>query len=302
MIKRLPEPAAATDWCRTIHAKGLQIGLVPTMGALHEGHLSLVRKALQENDRVCASIFVNPLQFNEQQDLRAYPVTPDQDVRLLEQIGCHMVFFGTLETFFPGCKPGQIIKQDPGPYSLGLEGDGRPGHFAGVATIVKRLFEVTKADRAYFGEKDFQQSLVVRDLAQKMGYPKIVVCKTSREISGLALSSRNRGLDDIQRRRASCLSAALYRTRAAWRAGERNAITLQSLLQQQLEDAGVEIIYATIRDPEQWTPQTPSGHLHRAQALVAVCIGGIRLIDNMRLDSSAGLDSGDSGRTHQAIG
>ncbi|HED13674.1 MAG TPA: pantoate--beta-alanine ligase [Gammaproteobacteria bacterium] len=302
MIERLSEPATASMWCRKMRTQGLQIGLVPTMGALHEGHLSLVRRALQENDRVCASIFVNPLQFNEHSDLLSYPLSPDQDVQLLDRIGCHMVFFGTLDAFFPQLKPEQIPMQEPGPYSLGLEGDSRPGHFAGVATIVKRLFEVTKPSRTYFGEKDFQQSLVVRDLARKMGYPEVVVCQTSREPGGLARSSRNRGLDDIQRRHARCLSVALRCTRSAWQAGERDAQILESLLWESLDNAGVEIVYATLRDPDQWTKQAPKGYLVRAQALVAARIGGIRLIDNMRLDSTAELDSGDSESSRQAIG
>jgi len=302
MIKRLPDPAAATKWCHQVRTQGYQIGLVPTMGALHEGHLSLVRRALQENERVCASIFVNPLQFNNKHDLQTYPVSPEQDVKLLEKAGCHMVFFGSLSAFFPEYKPQQIPMLEPGPYSLGLEGDGRPGHFSGVATIVSRLFTVIKPDRAYFGEKDFQQSLVVRDLAQKMGYPEIVICDTSREPSGLARSSRNRILNDIQRRQASCLSTALYQTRAAWQAGERDAKALQSVLQDSLSSTGIEIIYATVRDPDQWTQQAPMGRMNRAQALIAARVGGIRLIDNMRLDLPIGLNTGKSTSSHQATG
>lgn len=300
MIERIPDPVAATHWCDQQRAHGNQIGLVPTMGALHEGHLSLVERALQENDRVCASIFVNPLQFNDPRDLLNYPVDHAQDIELLNQLGCHMVFFGTLQSFFPDFSPEQIPLQEPGPFSHGLEGAGRPGHFAGVATIVKRLFEVVTPTRAYFGEKDFQQSLVVNDLAQQMGYPEVVVCQTSREASGLARSSRNRGLNDIQRRRASCLSAALYRACSAWETGERDAQKLQLILQNHLEHAGVEILYATVRDPKCWTTQPPIGQLPRAQALVAARIGGIRLIDTMRLDSQISRVNGDSTPSHRA--
>jgi len=302
MIEQLSEPAAATKWCDIHRFSGQSIGLVPTMGALHEGHLSLVRQALLENNQVCASIFVNPLQFNDRNDLLTYPVNRKEDVHLLEKTGCHMVFFGSLESFFPMAQPGHIPMQEPGPFSQGLEGDGRPGHFSGVATIVKRLFEVTKPDRAYFGEKDFQQSLVVRDLANKIGYPQIVVCPTSREPSGLARSSRNRGLNDIQRRRASCLSRALFRARAAWQAGEHDIKRLESLLRDSLDQTGVEIIYATVRDPKLWSEQSPAGPLSTAQALVAVRIGGIRLIDNIRLDSSILLDCGDLASSHQVTG
>src|SRR5678816_4129491 len=145
------------------------------MGALHAGHLALVRAALAENDRVCVSVFVNPLQFDEKKDFERYPRDLAGDAQALARTGCSMVFTGTLAQFFPGdvlpeggLRPAAM--RDPGPRAVGLEGDLRPGHFAGVATIVARLFEIVRPDVAYFGQKDFQQTLVVQDLARALGY------------------------------------------------------------------------------------------------------------------------------------
>ncbi len=256
------------------------------MGALHPGHEALVRRAKAENDRCCTSIFVNPLQFNDPKDLESYPRDFDKDARQLEQAGCDMVFTGTLAQFFPEVAQGQQIRtRDPGPGAAGVEGAGRPGHFGGVATIVERLFEVVQPTRAYFGEKDFQQTLVVKDLAAAMGYPQIVVCPTVREASGLAWSSRNFLLSEAERARAACLSRGLFAARAAWRAGERDPTRLRKMLLQELQVEGVEPEYAELRDPEAWSPDTPSGPMTRAQALVAARVGKVRLIDTLRLDA-----------------
>jgi pantoate--beta-alanine ligase len=289
MIEVLADPAAAQAWCTRVRGAGRSLGFVPTMGALHAGHLALVRAALEENHAVCVSVFVNPLQFDERRDFERYPRDLDRDARLLDEAGCSMVFSGTLTQFFPGTlrASGEFPKdalRDPGPHALGLEGDRRPGHFAGVATIVARLFEIVRPDRAYFGQKDFQQTLVVKHLARALGYPEIVVRPTVREPSGLAMSSRNELLSREERATATALSRSLEKARAAWRRGARDARALSAAMSAELAGAGVEVEYATVRDPSAWTRGDPEGRLEKAVALVAARVGSVRLIDNEILD------------------
>jgi len=289
-IAALESPSAARAWCAKERANGARIGFVPTMGALHDGHLDLVRRAARENDRAVVSVFVNPLQFDEKSDFDRYPRDFAGDVAMLERAGCAMAFTGTLATFFPGelDATGALPRaklRDPGPAAAGLEGALRAGHFAGVATIVDRLFDVVAADVAYFGEKDFQQTLVVKDLARARGGPPIVVCPTAREASGLARSSRNERLTPADRDAAAVIHRALLAGRAAWGAGERRPANLARALRSVLEPAPLTIEYATVRDPACWSPEEPDAPLERGQALVAARIGGVRLIDNLRLDA-----------------
>ena len=287
MIERLASVADARAWCTTARARG-SLGFVPTMGALHEGHLELVRRATRENGAVAVSIFVNPLQFDDPTDLTRYPRDFEGDAELLAEAGCHMVFRGTLEEFFPGelddsgRLPASRLR-DPGPPARGLEGEFRPGHFAGVATIVDALFEVVRPERAYFGAKDFQQCLVVRNLARERGGPKIVMCPTVREPSGLALSSRNRLLDAQSRERGLALYRACHAARTSWRAGERAAVALSEVMTSVLAGPGLLIEYAEVRDPEAWSEQRPSEPLQRGVALVAATLQAVRLIDNILL-------------------
>jgi pantoate--beta-alanine ligase len=285
MIELLEDPEAAREWCAKVRASGRTLGFVPTMGALHEGHLALVRAALEQNDVACVSVFVNPLQFDERRDFERYPRNLARDARLLEESGGSMVFTGTLAQFFPDelAASGDFPRgrlRDPGPSALGLEGDRRPGHFAGVATIVARLFEIVRPDRAYFGQKDFQQTLVVRDLARDLGFPEIVVRPTVRESSGLAMSSRNELLSPHERATATALSRSLESARAAWERGARDARALSAAMTGTLAGAPVEVEYATVRDPRSWTSGDPEGRLERAVALVAARVGSVRLIDN----------------------
>ena len=287
MVLRLDDPEAASAWCSEVRANGQTLGFVPTMGALHDGHLSLVRRAREENDRVCVSVFVNPLQFNDPTDFERYPRDFRGDAELLAEHGCDMVFTGTLAQFFPGSRGDmeRIELRTPGPAAVSLEGDFRPGHFPGVATIVGRLFELVAPDRAYFGLKDFQQCLVVRELSEAMDGPEVVACETLREASGLARSSRNELLSEEQRREAAVIYRALTRAREAWeREGLRDPDELGQVVRDVLADSNFEIEYAELRDPERWTPDVPPGPLTRAVALVAGRLGGVRLIDNLRLD------------------
>jgi pantoate--beta-alanine ligase len=293
MMVKLSSPAEAAAWSQGALSAGRTIGFVPTMGALHEGHLELVARAARENDVACVSVFVNPLQFNDKQDFERYPRDFEADARTLERAGVAMAFTGTLDGFFPGAlradgglDPARL--RDPGPSAAGLEGAHRPGHFAGVATIVERLFDVVRPTRAYFGQKDFQQTLVVRDLATALGYPAIVVCPTSRDASGLARSSRNALLSEPDRARAVCLSRGLRAARTAWKKGERDASTLRGAIAEEIASAGVELDYAAVRDPREWTSGEPSGRMRRAIGLVAARVAGVRLIDNMLLSSARG--------------
>jgi len=290
MITKLTSPADARAWCAELREKHASLGFVPTMGALHDGHLSLIERARAENDRVCASVFVNPLQFNERSDFERYPRDFEGDARLLESAGCAMVFTGTLADFFPGrvradgtFDPRAL--REPGTSAAGLEGDLRPGHFAGVATIVARLFDIASPTRAYFGAKDFQQTLVVRDLARELGGPEIIVCPTRREPSGLARSSRNERLSPAERETATVLVRALRAARDEWLAGVRDPRRLSASMHAVLSRAPVEVEYASVRDPERWTREEPSAPMQRAVALIAARVGGVRLIDNQRLDT-----------------
>lgn len=290
MIVRIESPAEAGAWCAQVIASGRTLGFVPTMGALHEGHMELVRRARAENDATCASVFVNPLQFNDPRDFARYPRDFAHDAQMLAASGTDMAFTGALAGFFPRelradgtFDPARLL--DPGPNAEGLEGALRPGHFAGVATIVERLFDIVRPTRAYFGQKDYQQTLVVRDLARRRGSPKIVVCATSRETTGLARSSRNELLQPEDRERALVLSRGLRAALAAWQSGERDAETLQRTLREATSAPGVELEYAALRDPRRWTREEPRGRLERAIALVAARVGGVRLIDNQPLDA-----------------
>lgn len=278
-------PAHAREWLAA--RRPASLGFVPTMGALHEGHLTLVRRARAENELVCVSVFVNPLQFNDAKDFERYPRDFDGDARAVGDAGCDVVFSGTLAEFFPESRGAReaIVTSSAGPAGLGLEGAFRPGHFDGVATIVARLFEIVRPTRAYFGAKDFQQTLVVRDVARRLGFPEIVVCPTSREASGLARSSRNALLAPADRERAPRIYAALCAARAAWRErGVRAPRELRSVMLRALDGSGLTPEYAQVRDPERWTADEPNFELERGVALIAARAGEVRLIDNLRLD------------------
>lgn len=290
MTVALQSVAAARGWIAERRATGLRIGFVPTMGALHEGHLALVRRAARECDVAVASVFVNPLQFNEKKDYDAYPRDFAADAALLAGAGCAMAFTGTLQQFFPDelDAEGKLAPRhriDPGPGALGLEGAMRPGHFDGVAAIVDRLFDVAQPDCAYFGAKDYQQTRVVLELARRRGGPRVVVCPTIREASGLAMSSRNERLSPADRVRAARIHRALRAGQDAWRRGERDAAALRGVVAAELAaEPAFAVEYVALRDPLRWSAEEPQGRLERAVCLVALRLAGVRLIDNLRLD------------------
>lgn len=291
-MQRLTEVSSAQAWCRARRARGESLGFVPTMGFLHEGHLALIEQAAKDNDQVCVSIFVNPLQFDDPADLERYPRDLEGDASKLEGAGCAMVFGGTLEEFFPGQldERGRLLPEyrvDPGMSALGLEGEHRPGHFEGVATIVRRLFEVVEPQRAYFGAKDYQQGLVVADIARRLGGPQVHVLPTVREASGLALSSRNARLGAAGLEQGLFLSRALFAARDLWRQGEREAGALAGRMHAVLAESELEVEYAAVRDPQQWSSEEPQAALSQAVALIAAKAQGengpVRLIDNLQL-------------------
>ncbi len=283
MLTILNNPVFAFQWCQEQRRLQRTIGFVPTMGALHQGHLSLLELANKENDVSCASIFVNPLQFNEPDDYVSYPCDRERDHRLLEKVGCNMVFSGTHRDMFPEAVAIEDVELlDAGRYAQGLEGTFRPGHLEGVCTVVDRLFRFVGDCRAYFGLKDYQQTLVVQDLAKRLGFPQIRTGQTVRDENGLALSSRNTLLSAREIELAGHIYQALLAAKNAWNSDCRDCDQLRTTMAGHLLPP-IKIEYADVRDPYDWQAASPVGIINHAIALIAVKIGNVRLIDNLRL-------------------
>jgi pantoate--beta-alanine ligase len=261
-------------------AAGWRIAFVPTMGNLHDGHLDLVREAFRQADRVVVSIFVNPLQFDETADFERYPRTLEEDLRQLSSLGVAAVFAPDERAMYPAGRDQTTRVNVPG-LTEELEGAHRPGHFTGVATVVTKLFQAVLPDVALFGEKDFQQLLVVRKLVTDLNLPVTVVgLPTRREADGLAMSSRNRLLDSEQRRRAPQLYATLQWVAEQWQRGRQPA-ELEPAAVQRLLDAGFHPEYVSLRQVENLLPVTDSGA--ELVVLAAARLGDVRLIDNLRI-------------------
>ena len=277
VISTIAEMRAAV---RELQRAGKSVGLVPTMGALHEGHLSLVRQARSECDAVVATIFVNPTQFAPHEDFSKYPRTLETDLPALATANCDLVFIPSREEMYP---PGVSTFIEPPQVAQPLEGVFRPGHFPGVATVVLKLFNIVPADKAYFGQKDFQQALVIQRMVADLNVPvEVVVCPIIREPDGLAMSSRNRYLSPNERQQGLALSRALNLVQERVKLGERDAILLKREMQETLEEAGIERVdYATIADPLSLAEVTRLEG--QAVALVAAFVGTTRLIDNCML-------------------
>ena len=268
-----------TDACRQ---SPRPLGLVPTMGALHEGHLALVRRARRENAALAVSIFVNPAQFGPQEDLAQYPRDLERDLDLLRAEGVDLVFVPAPEEVYP---PGFDTWVEPGELATRLEGAVRPGHFRGVATVVAKLFNVIRPDRAYFGQKDGQQVAVIRRLTADLNLgPEIVVAPTVRDADGLALSSRNAYLTDAQRAAAPVIYQALRRAEELRRAGVQDAGQLRQAARALLEgEPLIEAIdYVSVADAD--TLEELDAIQGRAMVSVAARIGRVRLIDNVMLE------------------
>ena len=259
---------------------GDDIGFVPTMGALHAGHDSLVARARKENQRVIASVFVNPAQFGPNEDFNAYPRPFEADQARLEALGVDAIFHPPVDQIYP---PAFKTHVDPGPLAEVLEGKIRPGHFAGVLTVVLKLFNLTQPKRAYFGQKDFQQLVLVRQLVRDFGLPiRIVACPTVREPDGLALSSRNAYLNPAQRAAAPAISMALDAAAKAFTAGSSDPAELESVAGSMLQGiSGSTIEYVAVVD--ETTLRAPARAIAGSVLAVAVKLGSTRLIDNVVL-------------------
>jgi pantoate--beta-alanine ligase len=262
-----------------------RVGLVPTMGALHAGHLALVERAAEETDFVVVSLFVNPAQFDEQSDLDAYPRDEVRDARLAEEAGAHLLFAPPVEAVYPH---GFATTVHVGGVTEPMEGAHRGvAHFDGVATVVTKLFNMVGPDVAYFGQKDAQQLVVIRRLVRDLDMPvEIVAVATVREQDGLALSSRNVHLRGDDRERALALSRALRAAEAAIDTGERDAAAIRERALQAMNDFGVEPEYLELISPETLDPvQRVNG---RVLVAVAARVGRTRLIDNALIESGRG--------------
>jgi len=257
------------------------VGLVPTMGYLHEGHLSLVRRAKQECDHVVVSIFVNPTQFGPQEDLSRYPRDLDRDLSLIEPLGTDLVWMPTAESMYPqGYQTWVEVEAMTRP----LEGSMRPGHFRGVTTVVAKLFNGVQPHQAYFGQKDAQQAAVIRQMTRDLNFPiEIVICPIVREPDGLAMSSRNVYLDPEQRKAATVLYRSLSAAKAAYKSGERDAEKLRQIMKDVLASeplAQMQYVscadYDTLEEMDKVTGKTLLS--------MAVFVGKTRLIDNLVLE------------------
>jgi pantoate--beta-alanine ligase len=257
------------------------LGLVPTMGYLHEGHLSLARRARQECRSVAVSIFVNPTQFGPNEDLAKYPRDLERDLRLLEAEEVDLVWTPTAEIMYP---PGFQTWVEVLEVTQPLEGARRPGHFRGVTTVVAKLFNAVQPTRAYFGQKDAQQATVIRQMTRDLNFPiEIVVCPTIREPDGLAMSSRNVYLDPGQRKAATVLHRALSAAKDAYEKGERKADALRSIMTGVLDTEPLaQAQYVSCADYE--TLQELKSVERKALLSMAVLFGKTRLIDNIVID------------------
>jgi pantoate--beta-alanine ligase len=265
---------------RTARAAGKVVGLVPTMGALHAGHGRLIECCRAETGFVVVSIFVNPTQFGPNEDLSRYPRTPELDNDVCHRAGADVIFAPEAATMYPGNAPSTFVEV---PRLSGiLEGTCRPGHFQGVATVVLKLFTIVMPDIAYFGEKDYQQLLVIRQMVSDLNLPvQIRGVAIVREADGLALSSRNRYLNPAQRQAATVLSRALRDAAAAVAGGERDAERVRQILRETIESRErVTLEYAEIADAITLEPLSHLAPGRRTVALLAARVGPARLIDN----------------------
>ncbi|HEX6269488.1 MAG TPA: pantoate--beta-alanine ligase [Anaerolineales bacterium] len=257
------------------------VGLVPTMGYLHEGHLSLVRRARDECDQVVVSIFVNPAQFGPSEDLSRYPRDLERDLRLLEPLGVDLVWTPTPEMMYPDRYQTWVEVEE---MTRPLEGAMRPGHFRGVTTVVAKLFNAVQPDKAYFGQKDAQQAAVIRRMTRDLNFPvEIVVCPIIREPDGLAMSSRNVYLDAEQRKAATVLYRSLSAAQEAYERGERDAEKLRGIMKDVLASEPLaQVQYVSCADYD--TLEELDTVKGKALLSMAVLIGKTRLIDNLVLE------------------
>lgn len=263
-----------------LKSEGVTIGFVPTMGALHEGHMSLIRAAKEASDYVVASIFVNPTQFNESSDLKKYPKTPTSDKRMLQLEGCDLVFMPSVDDVYPDGEHKEIDLAF-GDLDKVMEGAHRPGHFAGVAAVVKRLLDIVEPDGLYMGQKDFQQTAIIQHMISHFELPtKLVICPTMREIDGLAMSSRNRRLTKENRAIAPIIHKVLQEVKEAY-LDEYDVVDIEQIALEALTNAGFRPEYLSIADGVTLQAiRRKAGHNY-VVVCVAAWAGSVRLIDNV---------------------
>lgn len=275
-------PKEMQAWADTQRAEGKRIGIVPTMGYLHEGHLSLVRIAREKGcDAVAATLFVNPTQFGPGEDFERYPRDEKRDLAMLERAGAAAVFLPRVEDMYP---EGYQTFVEVETVSKGMCGDARPGHFRGVATVVAKLFHIGKPHVAVFGEKDYQQLAVIRRMVRDLDFDiEIVAAPTVREADGLAMSSRNQYLGGEDRKAARCLSRGLFMARNLFLEGERDPARIVAASRASVEaEIRARLEYAEVVDPETLRPL--EGPSDRMTVLLAARVGPARLIDNITLE------------------
>jgi len=263
---------------------GLSVGFVPTMGALHEGHLKLVKRSKDENDVTVVSIFVNPIQFNNSADLEKYPRTIATDLEKLQLAGCNIVFIPEVDEMYPDGTP-EFPELNFGPLGQVMEGSFRPGHFKGVAIVVDRLFSIVNPDRAYFGKKDYQQLAIVQFMVKQLNHKvTIIPCETVREDDGLAMSSRNIRLTRAERDLAPEIYRILKGVKE--RAGLMDIPHLKNWAMEQFSlNPAFQVEYFEIGDCHSLQPADQKSVTKQGVAFVAVYLGGVRLIDNIELFS-----------------
>jgi pantoate--beta-alanine ligase len=276
--------------------RGALVGLVPTMGALHEGHARLIETARRECEVVVVSLFVNPTQFGPNEDYSRYPRTFDADRDLCDSAGAAAIFAPSAETMYPNGQLGTFVELPE--LSDIFEGASRPGHFRGVATVVMKLLQIVSPDRAFFGQKDYQQLLVIERMVQDLNVPVLIrQVPTVRAEDGLALSSRNRYLDADDRRAATVLWRSLQAAADAVRGGERDASRVRQILQSTIKsEVRAKLDYAEVADAATLQPVSQLSPTQAAVALVAARVGPARLIDNALLTIDTAPDDPNSGR------
>lgn len=259
-----------------------KIGFVPTMGALHRGHLSLVERAKKENDLVVASIFVNPTQFDRAEDLLKYPKTLESDKQLLSSVGCDVIFAPTVQEMYPEKIASQ--KFNFAGLDAVMEGKFRLGHFDGVGTVVKRLFDIVKPDNAYFGEKDYQQLMIVKKMVETEKIPvNIIGCRISREPDGLAMSSRNKRLTEVQRLEAPLIYKSLQKAKAMFPDNDLEKIK-EMVSDKFFSNEILKLEYFEIADATTLMPADKKTEDKKYRGFIAVFADTVRLIDNIALN------------------
>jgi pantoate--beta-alanine ligase len=278
------KPAELGRFLEKEKSKHKKIGFVPTMGALHEGHLSLIRTSKSKNDLTVCSIFINPTQFNDPEDFKKYPVTIEKDIQLLEAAGCDLLFLPSVESVYPN-GTGKLTHYDLGRLENLLEGKYRPGHFQGVCNVVHQLLDIVMPHQLFLGQKDYQQCMVIHRLLELTGHQKkteLIICPTLREKNGLAMSSRNMRLTADEREKAACIAASLNFIKSNIKPGNQQLLLAEAT--DFLEKEKLKTDYVAIADASTIQPVTDWDGKQKLVALIAAFMGPVRLIDNMILN------------------